>query len=172
MSSPEAADQQPSTVMIPRFRWWTTRSAVDREFPATIRILPVDAAVDEPAAVRTPGRRDVVVLLAGSQRARRALLEWAGQYAGNTGSVHVVCDAAAMRAMVTFTALIGSVSSVAAGDDFHSTEIAEFKTAATALAPHGACWTWHYVPWGARPLAIRLARETGAVAVTYRRTLF
>jgi hypothetical protein len=154
-----------------RFRWQITRSAGSRKFSADVRALPVDSG-DIAVVGGPPHRRDVVVLLTGSERVRRGLLAWAGKYAGRTGSVHVVWDAAALRAMVTFTALIGTVASVAPADDFHSTETADFKMAATALAPYGACWTWQYAPWGAKALAIRLARETGAIAVTCRRWPF
>jgi hypothetical protein len=128
--------------------------------------------MDDPGRPCAATSREVVALVAGPPRARRAVLDWAGRYAGRTGTVHVICDDPSFRTMVNATTLLSLVANVESAAVEHPThppaEYADFACAAKALAPYGSCWTWQCLAYGAYDAALRRAREIGAVAVLPR----
>lgn len=106
---------------------------------------------------------DVVAFVTGTAARRRAVLEWAARYAGHTGRVHVVCDGLLPPAVTSSIMLMGLMINA------ERIEHADFAEAAQILAPFGCAWTWRHTPLGARGLAMRIARQYGAVVVVPRR---
>lgn len=102
--------------------------------------------------------------MTGRVARRRAVLEWAANYVGRDGTVHVVCDGALVPTMVSSTAAGMFV-------DAYQVEQADFAQTAMLLAPHGCNWTWRHLPFGTGARAVALARRKGLLAVMPARSL-
>lgn len=109
------------------------------------------------------GSHEVVVVVAGSSARRRAALEWAGNYAGGTGFVHVVFDG------LLSVVLSGPILAGGLTDNADYLENAGFAGTAEVLARFGCGWSWRLTRAGARGVAIRMARDMGAITVLPRR---
>ncbi|MGW0246141.1 hypothetical protein ACWDYH_05815 [Nocardia goodfellowii] len=111
------------------------------------------------------GAHEVVVHLTGTPGQREAVLEFAANYAGGNGLIHVVCDGMFQTALTGPIMLGGLI----VGQEQY--ENADFAAVADRIAPFGCAWTWNWTCMGARWRATRLAKEIGAIMVLPRRSL-
>ncbi|MBF6145977.1 hypothetical protein [Nocardia nova] len=108
---------------------------------------------------------EVVALVTGRVARRRAVLDWAADYVGRDGTVHVVCDGTLAPALVS-SIMVGMFV------DAEQVEHADFAQTAMLLAPHGCNWTWQHLPFGAIGHAVAFARRKSLLAVVPARSQF